>query len=51
MIEGFIEPMIQTGILGTVCAFFMWKDVRKDNKILSALDKISIIIDERIPKQ
>lgn len=51
MLENLMEPLIANGILGIVCAFFMLKDIRKDNKIVATLDRISIIIDERLPKK
>ena len=57
MIEIFMEALITNGILGIVCAFFMWKEVKKDNNIVKSLNgfgtqlaKIAVIIDERIPK-
>ena len=58
MIETLLETLITNGVLGVVCAFFMWKEVKKDNKIVNSLDgfgkqltKIATIIDERIPKK
>ena len=49
MIDLITEQLIQSGVLGCVCLFFMWKDAKKDNKIIESLDKIAIIINERIP--
>lgn len=57
MIEILIEPMLQFGALGAVLIYFMFKDykttpkiIESQKKISDALVKISIIIDERIPK-
>ena len=57
MIEIITEPLIQTGVLGVVCAFFMYKDIYKDRHILKnlthitkTLNKLAIVLDERIPR-
>ena len=46
-----LEMIIQTGVLGAVCGFFMWKDIRKENKMGRTLDRIATLIDERLPKK
>lgn len=58
MIEIFLEALVTNGILGIVCAFFMWKEVKKDNLIVKSLNnfgteltKVATVIDERIPKK
>ena len=52
MIEATIlEMLLANGVLGAVCAFFMWKDTKKDTKIVSTLDKLTLIIDERLPRK
>jgi len=45
------ESVLQAGVLGAVCVFFMWKDIRKDSKIVASIERIATIIDERIPKR
>ena len=52
MIEATIlEMLLANGVLGAVCAFFMLKDYKMNSNIIKTLDKISIILDERIPKR
>ena len=51
MIESIPGAMTQAGVLGAVCLFFMWKDIKKDAHIVRTLDRIAVIIDERIPKE
>lgn len=46
-----METLVQTGVLGAVCAFFMYKDIKKDAKIVTTLDRIATIINERLPKK
>lgn len=46
-----LEMLLANGVLGAVCAFFMWKDIRKDTKIVSTLDRVAIILDERLPRK
>lgn len=50
MIEGLADVLLHNGVLGAVCLFFMIKDIRVNNHITQTLDRIAIIIDERIPK-
>lgn len=44
------DPLLQTGVLGVMLLFFMIKDIKKDAKIVSTLERISLIIDERLPR-
>ena len=50
MIEMIFENLATQGVLGSMCIFLIWKDIKKDNKIIETLNKMSIIIDERLPK-
>lgn len=58
MIETITTELIQFGVLGIMCAYFMVKDftVNKNTvktlvQIGKTLDKVAIVIDERIPKK
>ena len=49
MIEVVSGELLGNGVLGAVCLFFMIKEWKLDTRITDTLERISVVLDERLP--